>query len=91
MTQQQCVRYLVAGRVQGVGFRISACREADRLGLRGFTQNLANGQVEVVACGAPEAVAELRAWLEKGPSGARVSDVAESMADDPGIDGFQVR
>ena len=43
----------VTGRVQGVGFRYCACREADRLGLTGWVRNSDEGDVEVHAEGAP--------------------------------------
>ena len=69
-------RCLVAGRVQGVFFRASTREQAHRLGLTGYVRNLADGRVEVLACGAPEAVAELREWLRQGPSSAEVTGVA---------------
>lgn len=59
------------------------------LGLRGFARNLDDGRVEVLACGAVEALRELESWLWQGPPGARVSDVTtelEPFADHPGFD-----
>lgn len=67
-----CVRCLVQGRVQGVWFRAGAREQALRLGLTGEAVNLPDGRVEVIACGTPEAVAALRAWLRRGTPGARV-------------------
>lgn len=67
-----CRRFLIDGRVQGVFFRASTQREAQRLGLTGHALNLADGRVEVLACGTPDAIGELEAWLVQGPSGARV-------------------
>lgn len=69
-------RCLVAGRVQGVFFRASAREQAHRLGLTGYARNLTDGRVEVLACGAPDAVAEFRDWLRHGPSSADVTGVA---------------
>jgi acylphosphatase len=66
------MRCLVSGRVQGVFFRASAREEAQRLGLGGYARNLADGRVEVLACGPREAVTRLRAWLLQGPPLARV-------------------
>lgn len=68
-------RARVTGRVQGVGFRWSAVREARRLGLRGWVRNADDGSVEVEAEGAPPSLADFLAWLHRGPAGAFVSDV----------------
>ena len=70
-------RWLVSGRVQRVGFRAATRREANRLGLRGHARNLPDGRVEVVAAGAPEAVREMREWLNRGPTLARVDGVED--------------
>ena len=67
--------------MQGVWFRDSTRREALRLGITGYAINLDDGDVEVLACGTPEAIAELRAWLGMGPPMAAVSNVQESEAD----------
>lgn len=70
-----CRLCTVQGRVQGVFFRASTQREALRLGLQGHAVNLANGGVEVLACGSSAAVEQLEAWLWEGPPGARVDSV----------------
>ncbi|WPL17250.1 Acylphosphatase [Thiorhodovibrio winogradskyi] len=72
---QVCYRCLVSGRVQGVFFRASTREQAERLGLSGQARNLSDGRVEVLACGPPEAVQQLRAWLRQGPPQARVTDL----------------
>ena len=71
-------RYLVRGRVQGVGFRWFVLREAGRLGLEGYVQNLPDGSVEVVARGAREAVLQLEGALARGPVAARVDGVEKA-------------
>jgi acylphosphatase len=71
-----CYHCVVSGRVQGVWFRGATREQAVRLGVSGYACNLADGRVEVLACGTPEAVAQLREWLRTGPSMARVSEVA---------------
>jgi acylphosphatase len=71
-----CFRCLVGGRVQGVFFRASAREQAVRLGVTGYARNLPDGRVEVLACGAPQAVAQLRDWLRVGPPRAEVTGVA---------------
>jgi acylphosphatase len=70
-----CYRCLVSGRVQGVFFRASTQREAQKLGLTGHAHNLPDGSVEVLACGEPAAVEQLKAWLWQGPPAARVTRV----------------
>ena len=74
-TAETAIRCRVYGRVQGVFFRASTAREADRLGLTGHALNLDDGSVEVLACGPSAAVASLRAWLRSGPPMARVERV----------------
>ena len=88
---EQAVRCVVSGRVQGVWYRAATARRAERLSLRGRVRNLVDGTVEVVAAGAPEAVAELCAWLWKGPSAADVSGVDVQEWTDPVEPGFRIR
>jgi acylphosphatase len=71
-----CFRCVVGGRVQGVFFRASTREQAVRLGIGGYVRNLADGRVEVLACGSAHAVAELRDWLRIGPPMAEVTGVA---------------
>ncbi|MDP3177310.1 MAG: acylphosphatase [Spirochaetaceae bacterium] len=66
---------IVSGRVQGVGFRYSARREALRLGLTGWVRNLDDGDVELRAEGPRGALADFREWLQDGPPGAWVERV----------------
>jgi acylphosphatase len=65
----------VHGRVQGVWFRDSTRREAERLGITGHAINLPDGSVEVLACGASDALAELEDWLRQGPPLASVTNL----------------
>ena len=80
-------RYVVAGLVQGVGFRWYVARHARGLGLAGYARNLADGRVEVVATGSDgAALARLEELLRAGPAHARVDSVeAQNQADDPQI------
>ncbi len=71
------IHFLVRGRVQGVGFRWFVHREAAELGLHGRVRNNDQGEVEVIASGLPEALADLRAELHKGSRGSRVDAVIE--------------
>jgi acylphosphatase len=73
-------RYLVRGRVQGVGFRWFVEREAHILGVAGWVRNNADGSVEVLAIGTRDQLLGLRARLRQGPRAARVDQVEESEA-----------
>lgn len=84
------MRFLVSGKVQGVFFRASTRNEALRLGLNGYALNLADGRVEVVAEGRPEALQELEQWLWQGPPAAQVDDVVRSEYPQPIANGFAV-
>ena len=72
MAGEKAFRARVEGRVQGVGFRWAAQRQAAALGLKGYVRNLPDGAVEVVAEGAEEPLGRLREWLRRGPPGALV-------------------
>jgi acylphosphatase len=68
-------RFLVSGRVQGVGFRFFTQDIARQEGLTGIVRNLADGRVEVVAEGDDESLTRLEAALRRGPSHARVETI----------------
>ena len=89
---QRCVRLRIRGRVQGVFYRDSTQREAQRLGLRGWVRNRNDGSVEAVALGPPERIAALIDWCHEGPPLARVAEVGVTEesgdADEPE---FEVR
>ncbi len=75
------LRLLISGRVQGVCFRAAARRQAEILGLTGFARNLPDGRVEIVAEGSEEGLKSLQRWARRGPSGARVDDLASRWED----------
>ena len=66
---------VVSGRVQGVGFRYSAVRQARALGITGTVANLPDGSVEVLAEGRMPDLERLLEWLREGPPGAHVHGV----------------
>lgn len=88
----KAVQIRVRGRVQGVWFRASTRAEAERLGVRGWVRNLADGSVEAHLQGPSPSVDALLAWCRLGPSGASVSEVElrEAPVDDA-LSGFQIR
>ena len=71
-------KFLVIGRVQGVGYRYFADRWATQLGISGYVKNLWDGNVEVYAIGDALALEELKRQLAEGPRSARVAAVHES-------------
>jgi len=78
-----CKKCLVSGRVQGVYYRGTAVHRARELGVRGYARNLADGRVEVLACGGAAAVEKFVAWLWTGSSAAHVTgvEVVDSRCD----------
>lgn len=82
--------------MQGVWFRDSTRREAERLDISGYARNLPNGDVEVFASGTDVALAELALWLQEGPPLSKVSEVLETvsgqrMAPEKVPAGFEIR
>jgi acylphosphatase len=68
-------RYVVRGRVQGVGFRWFVEREANTLGIAGWVRNRPDGTVEVLAEGTREQLSNLHSRLRQGPRASRVDEV----------------
>ena len=77
-------RFMVRGRVQGVGFRWFVDHEARQLGIRGWVRNNLDGTVEVLAAGTEAQMEALRTRLRTGSRGSRVDSVNETaVADQP--------
>ena len=88
----QARRFLVYGRVHGVGFRWFVEREAHMLQIAGWVRNNPDGTVEVLAMGTRDQLAGLRSRLQEGPRAARVDRVEDFDADPvAGLTSFQVR
>ena len=84
-------RFVVRGRVQGVGFRWFVEREAHILGIAGWVRNNHDGSVEVLAMGSRDQLSTLRSRLQQGPRAARVDDVEEFEAQAvPGLKTFRI-
>ena len=75
MSQAQRLKAVVKGEVQGVGFRWAVQRQAGRLGLTGYAENLPDGSVRVEAEGDPERLDQLEAFLRQGPRWAEVESL----------------
>jgi acylphosphatase len=81
------IRYLIRGQVQGVGYRNFASRRAHALALAGWTRNLPDGRVEVVAKGEQKSLEALEALLRAGPPYAHVDAVEKSEISDEAVAG----
>lgn len=92
MAQQQGIRCIVTGRVQGVWFRYYTQQEAERLGLNGWAKNQADGSVEVVAVGETHQLEQLHQWLHQGSPKSTVNSVSyETYSEVTTInEGFQI-
>jgi len=73
---------IIAGRVQGVGYRISFAEAASALGLAGWVRNLRDGSVEACVHGDAEAIDAIMTWAKRGPPAARVDRVSIVETDD---------
>lgn len=71
-------KFLVSGRVQGVGFRWFVEEWANRLGLRGYVRNLHEGCVEAYAIGDADTLEIFKGHLQEGPRSAQVTGIEES-------------
>ncbi len=84
-------RVIVRGLVQGVFFRDSTRRLAQRYDVTGWVSNRADGAVEAVFEGEAEAVERLVAFSREGPRGAQVESVEVTEEQPEGLSGFAVR
>ncbi len=84
-------RYVVRGRVQGVGFRWFVEAAAQAIGVAGWVRNNYDGSVEVLATGNREQLAALRRKLQEGPRASRVDEIDESEAQpEEGLNTFRI-
>lgn len=84
-------RFLISGRVQGVGFRNFAQRVAQMTGVSGWARNLDDGRVEVHANGSPEQLDEFESRLRQGPRFADVRGFESIEAAPESSSGFFIR
>ena len=88
--EKEARRWLVRGRVQGVGYRYFAQKVAAGLGLTGYARNLDDGRVEVYAVGLGEKLEEFAGRLHQGPRWADVRGVDELDAAVQDYGGFRI-
>ena len=76
------IKAIVSGKVQGVGYRMATRDRAAQLNVRGYVQNLSNGNVKIIALGEDSSVNSLIEWAKSGPSSAVVDRVETEVASD---------
>lgn len=91
MEQRTARRFVVSGRVQGVGYRAFAQYAARETSVTGWVRNLANGDVEVHANGSPRQLDDFEARLRQGPRWGEVRSVTAMEAAVSDETGFQIR
>ena len=84
-------RLIVHGRVQGVGFRWAIVRAGESRGVSGWVTNRADGTVEAVLEGEPDAVQSVVRLSREGPRGAQVERVDVAEEEPEALHGFVAR
>ncbi len=83
-------RFVVYGRVQGVGFRYFTWKEAERIGIKGTVRNCTDGSVEIIAEGNDDQLQDFYDWLKVGPRTASVERVLVDNIEDKRILTFRL-
>ena len=91
VTEPVARRVVVHGSVQGVFFRDTTRRRAESRGVAGWVRNCADGSVEALFEGDPDAVESMVAFAREGPGGAQVEHVDVQDAEAEGLGGFEIR
>jgi acylphosphatase len=91
LSSQVARRFVVSGRVQGVGYRYFVKANAEKLGLSGYARNLDDGTVEVLAIGPEAKVKDLLGALQRGPRLAEVRSVQSEPAPLGQFGSFEIR
>lgn len=86
-----CFRWVLEGRVQGIGFRWYVMNHAQAMGIRGWVRNRDDGAVEVVGLASGRTIRELDVLLAKGPPGARVTRITKEEVPHQSVDSKSFR
>jgi acylphosphatase len=84
------IHLIVAGKVQGVYYRVSAREAARQLGITGWVRNRPDSSVEILATGEPAQLEAFVAWCKKGPAGAIVYQLTREERPLQLFDGFTI-
>jgi len=85
------VHVVIAGEVQGVGYRYTMRMVARDVGVTGWVRNRRDGTVEAEVEGTPAQVDEVLAWMAEGPPGSHVESASVTDAAPTGDTSFEVR
>jgi len=91
MEDQTARRFVVSGRVQGVGFRAFAQHAARSIGVTGWARNLDDGDVEVHANGTKNQLDDFEARLRQGPRWGEVRSMTAAEAEVSDATAFHIR
>ena len=83
-------RFVVYGRVQGVGFRYFTWKEAERIGIKGTVRNCIDGSVEIIAEGNDDQLQDFHNWLKVGPRTANIERVLEDYIENKRYPDFSI-
>lgn len=86
-----CLKLLISGRVQGVGYRYSTREQASALGLVGWVRNLPDGRVEAMVEGNRSQVEKMVQWFHSGPPMAQVEAVEREARSPQKFQTFEIR
>ena len=90
MEEKRLYKITVKGHVQGVGFRWSAAREANSLGLNGYVRNMPDGNVYIEAEGTPAQLEPFIGWCRTGPGFGYVDEVEIEKCPAVNHSGFRI-
>ena len=90
-TRKTCLRVLISGRVQGVGYRYSTKEQAIALNIVGWVRNLADGRVEATIQGVASSVDSMMKWFYKGPPAAKVTGIETEQQPIQAFETFEIR
>ena len=85
------VEIIVTGKVQGVFYRQTARDKASAIGLKGYVENLANGNVRIIVTGEDGLIEEFYQWCRTGPRDARVSSITRTTIPLMSFPDFSIR
>lgn len=92
MSDKTQIKINIKGRVQGVFFRAETKKTAEKLGIKGYVRNLADGSVEALFQADIESVKQMVKWCHKGAAAAKVEQVLEMETQFlPDVESFEIR
>ena len=85
------IHLIVSGKVQGVFFRANVKDKATELELVGYSKNLADGNVEIVAQGNEEKINKLIKFIKNNPGHSKVREMKINHKEIKNFKSFEIR